>query len=114
MKLKHIKLAAALGFAAFSFQAHAECTYPKAPASIPDGAKASEPEMVAAMNAFKAYNDEVTAFGKCLDDEASAGAAGQSMAMKTMKAKKIAAAQDELQTKAKAFNEQVRAFKARA
>src|SRR4051812_6535480 len=113
MKLKHIKLAAALGFAAFSSQAHAECTYPKAPASIPDGAKASEPEMVAAMNAFKAYNDEVTAFGKCLDDEASAGGA-QSMALKTMKAKKIAAAQDELQSKAKAFNEQVRAFKARA
>jgi hypothetical protein len=109
MKLKHIKLAAAFAFAAFSFQAHAECAYPKAPATIPDGKTASEPEMVAAMNAFKAYNEEVAAFGKCLDDEAVS-----SMAAKTMKAKKVAAAQDELQAKAKLFNEQVRVFKARA
>ena len=113
MKLKHIKLAAALAFAAFSFQAQAECTYPKAPATIPDGKSASEPEMVAAMNAFKMYNDEVAAFGKCLDTEV-AGAGGQTMAMKTMKSKKIAAAQDELQEKAKLFNEQVRVFKSRA
>ena len=112
MNLKHIKLAATLAFAAFSFQAHAECTYPKAPATIPDGKSASEPEMVAAMNAFKAYNDEVSAFGKCLDDEANGGGA-QSMALKTMKTKKINAAQEELQAKAKLFNEQVRIFKAR-
>ena len=111
MKLKHIKFAAVLAFAGFSFQAHAECTYPKAPATIPDGKTASEPEMVAAMNAFKAYNEDVAAFGKCLDEEVSAG---QTMAMKTMKSKKIAAAQDELQEKAKLFNEQVRVFKSRA
>ena len=111
MKLKHIKLATALALAAFSFQAQAECTYPKAPATIPDGKTASEPEMVAAMNAFKTYNEEVAAFGKCLDSEV---AGGQTMAMKTMKSKKIAAAQDELQEKAKLFNEQVRVFKSRA
>ena len=112
MKLKHIKFAAVLAFAGFSFQAHAECTYPKAPATIPDGKTASEPEMVAAMNAFKAYNEDVATFGKCLDEEAMPG--GQSMALKTMKSKKVAAAQDELQEKAKLFNEQVRVFKSRA
>ncbi len=100
---------------AFAFSAHAECPFPKAPASIPDGKTASEPEMIAAMNAFKAYNDEVVSFGACLDDEAkSSGASGsQLMALKTMKSKKISAAQEELQTKAKLFNEQVRIFKSR-
>lgn len=95
---------------AFGTAAHAECAFPKAPATIPDGKSASEPEMVAAMNAFKAYNEEVVAFGSCLDSEAGGT---QTMASKTMKAKKINAAQEELQAKAKLFNEQVRIFKAR-
>ena len=106
---------AALASLAFAMSAHAECPFPKAPAVIPDGKSASEPEMIAAMKDFKTYNEEVTAFGTCLDDEAkSSGASGaQLMAMKTMKSKKIGAAQDELQAKAKLFNEQVRIFKAR-
>ena len=102
---------AALACLGFGLSAHAECAFPKAPATIPDGKSAAEAEMVAAMNAFKAYNEEVTAFAKCLDEEAAPG--GQSMALKTMKTKKINAAQEELQTKAKLFNEQVRIFKAR-
>lgn len=110
MKLKQIGLVTTLALAAVSFQAHADCSYPKAPASIPNGSTASEPEMIAAMNAFKTYNEEVVAFSACLDSEAGGT---QTMALKTMKAKKIAAAQDELQSKAKEFNEQVRAFKAR-
>lgn len=108
-----IQLTAVVAFAAFSFQAHAECAYPKAPTSIPDGKTASEPEMIAAMNAFKAYNEQVSAFGNCLDEEVKSAAGGNAMAIKTMKAKKIAAAQDELQARAKEFNEQVRVFKAR-
>ena len=112
-------LAAALAFTAalagFAGTAQADCAFPKAPASIPDGKTASEADMVAAMTAFKAYNDEVTAFGNCLDEEANSKAAGsaQRMQMKTMKTKKLNAAVDELQAKAKLFNEQVRIFKAR-
>jgi hypothetical protein len=100
---------------AYSFTAQAECAFPKAPASIPDGKTASEAEMIAAMNAFKAYNEEVTAFGACLEDETKAKAAGtaQLMQLKTMQAKKHNAAVAELQNKAKAFNEQVRLFKSR-
>ena len=101
----------ALGCLAFGASAHAECAFPKAPATIPDGKTASEPVMIEAMKAFKTYNEEVVAFGTCLDDEAKSA---NSMAQKTMKAKKIAAAQEELQAKAKLFNEQVRIFKARA
>lgn len=66
MKSMQIKFAAVLACAAFSFQAHAECAYPKAPATIPNGATASEQEMVGAMQAFKAYDADVNAFGACL------------------------------------------------
>lgn len=106
---------AALAALAFSFSAHAECAFPKAPASIPDGKTASEQEMLEAMNAFKAYNAEVTAFGGCLEEEVKDKPVGsaQLMQLKTMKAKKLNAAVDELQAKAKLFNEQVRIYKGR-
>jgi hypothetical protein len=98
-----------------SFSAHADCAFPKAPASMPDGKTASEAEMLAAMQAFKAYNDEVTAFGTCLEEETKSKSAGtaQIMQLKTMQAKKHNAAVDELQAKARLFNEQVRIYKAR-
>ena len=82
---------------------------------MPDGKTASEAEMVAAMQAFKAYNEEVTAFSACLEEETKSKAAGtaQLMQLKTMQTKKHNAAVAELQGKAKLFNEQVRIFKSR-
>ena len=115
----HTKKAGILALAslslALSFSAQADCAFPKAPAAIPDGKTASETEMVAAMNAFKAYNEEVNAFSACLDDETKSKASGtaQLMQLKSMQAKKHNAAVAELQEKAKAFNEQVRIYKAR-
>jgi hypothetical protein len=108
-----LKLGAA--FAVASFPVHAECTYPRAPATIPNGATATEQEMLAAMQAFKVYNEEVSAFGSCLDEETRSKAAGtaQLMQLKTMQTKKHNAAVAELQNKAREFNEQVRIFKAR-
>jgi hypothetical protein len=110
-----LKLSVALAFAVASVAAHADCAYPKAPASIPDGKTASESEMLAAMQAFKAYNEEVNAFGACLDEETKNKAAGtaQLMQLKTMQTKKHNAAVAELQSKAKEFNEQVRIYKAK-
>ena len=100
---------------AFAASAQAECAFPKAPATIPDGKTASEADMVAAMTAFKAYNEEVNAFGACLDGETKEKSAGtaQLMQLKTMQTKKLNAAVAELQGKAKEFNEQVRIFKSR-
>lgn len=105
-----------IALASFSIAARAECPYPKAPSIMPDGKSASEAEMIEAMKAFKAYNDEVTAFGACLEEETKSKAAGtmQLMQLKTLQMKKHNAAVDELQAKAKLFNEQVRIFKARA
>jgi hypothetical protein len=98
-----------------TLSAHAECAFPKAPASIPDGNTATEQEMLSAMTAFKAYNEEVNAFGGCLEQETRDKSAGtaQLMQMKTLQSKKLAAAVDELKGKAKLFNEQVRIYKAR-
>lgn len=95
--------------------AQADCAFPKPPTTIPDGKTASEAEMMEAMNTFKAYNADVTAFGACLEQETKEKAAGtaQLMQMKTMQSKKINAAVEELQAKAKLFNEQVRIYKAR-
>lgn len=100
---------------ASSFAAHGECAFPKAPAALPDGKTASQDEMVAAMHAFKAYKDEVTAFGACLEEETKAKASStmQLMQLKTMQAKKHNAAMAELEEKANKFNEQVRIFKSR-
>jgi hypothetical protein len=112
MKLQ-VVVAALLATA--SLAAQADCAYPKPPATIPNGATATESEMIAAMNAFKAYDAEVKKYGECLEQETKEKAAGtaQLMQLKTMQTKKLNAAVDELQAKAKEFNEQVRIFKAR-
>lgn len=115
MKLKQIKFTVAVVLTASSFAVHADCAYPKAPATIPNGATASAQEMVDAMQAFKAYDADVKSFGTCLEQETKGKAAGtaQLMQLKTMQTKKLNAAVDELQSKAKEFNQQVRMFKAR-
>lgn len=115
MNRKLLTIGAALALAFGVATAQAECAFPKPPATVPDGKTASEPEMVAAMQAFKAYNEEVNSFGACLEEETKSKAAGtaQLMQLKTMQTKKHNAAIDELQAKAKLFNEQVRVFKSR-
>ena len=115
MNRKLLAIGAVFAFAACAATAQAECAFPKSPASIPDGKTASEAEMVAAMQAFKAYNEEVNAFGACLEEETKNKAAGtaQLMQLKTMQTKKHNAAIDELQSKAKLFNEQVRIYKSK-
>jgi predicted nucleic acid-binding Zn-ribbon protein len=115
MTLTKTRLLAIVTFATLSLSAQADCVYPKAPASIPDGKTATEAEMLSAMTAFKTYDADVKAFGACLDDETKQKAAGtaQLMQIKTMQSKKLNAAVEELQSKAKEFNEQVRAYKAR-
>jgi hypothetical protein len=115
MTIRALLKTVAIASLALSFSAQADCAFPKAPASVPDGKTASEPDMIAAMQAFKTYNDEVAAFGTCLEQETKDKAAGtaQLMQLKTMQTKKHNAAVAELQQKAKLFNEQVRIFKSR-
>lgn len=101
--------------------AGAECVYPKAPASMPDGATATEEQMVAGMKAVKQYNTEVTAYLSCLEMEMNArveaaGAdapADQVEQIKAIHTKRHNAAVEELEAHAARFNEQVKAYKAR-
>jgi hypothetical protein len=100
--------------------ASADCTYPKAPESIPNGSTASQDEMLAAMSTFKQYNADVTAYLACLETETAdkvreaGGSTATIVQVKSMQAKKHNAAFGELQKLAEKFNDQVRTFKARA
>lgn len=103
------------------FQAHADCTYPPAPAALPDGKTASEAEMVEGMKAVKAYDKAVNDYLTCLDSEKQAqlnsmgpdAPKEQIQQINEIHSKKYNAAVEELEQRAANFNEQVRAFKSR-
>jgi hypothetical protein len=118
-----IRMAATLALAGLltSGWAAAECVYPKAPTSIPDGKTATEEEMLNGMRAVREYNTQVTAYLNCLDlqtqtDISAAGADAPKERIEQIKAinaKRHNAAVEELEAHAARFNEQVKAFKAR-
>ena len=101
--------------------ANAECTYPKEPANTPDGATATQEQMVEGMKAVKEYNGQVTAYLSCLDQEMNARveAAGpdapaeQIEQIKAIHTKRHNAAVEAQEQHAARYNEQVKAFKTR-
>lgn len=101
--------------------ANAECSYPKAPSGLPDGATATQDEMVGGMKAIKEYNSAVTAYLSCLETEMNTRieAAGQDAPadqleqIKAIHTKRHNAAVEELESTAARFNEQVKVFKGR-
>jgi predicted transglutaminase-like cysteine proteinase len=88
--------------------AFAECSAPSAPSKIPDGATASEPEMLAAMQTLKKYNEDVTVYTKCLQFEEKQNRISSGEAKKAHNA-----AVEKLESVASKFNEQVQVFKAK-
>ena len=115
--LKATILSLAGGLSLLCAAAQADCAYPKAPASIPNGSAASEAEMTAAAATFKQYNSAVTAYLACLQDETAAKSASvsatQVMQIKALQSKKHNSAVEELESNVAKFNAQVRAFKSR-
>jgi hypothetical protein len=101
--------------------ANAECTYPKEPANVPDGATATQDQMVEGMKAVKEYNTQVTNYLSCLEQEMNArveaagpdAPADQIEQIKAIHTKRHNAAVDALEQQAARFNEQVKVFKAR-
>jgi hypothetical protein len=101
--------------------ANAECTYPKEPANTPDGATATQEQMVEGMKSVKEYNGAVTAYLSCLEQEMATRveAAGpdapaeQIEQIKAIHTKRHNAAVEALESHAARFNEQVKAFKSR-
>ena len=101
--------------------AQADCVYPKSPTNLPDGATATQDDMVAGMKAVKEYNEQVNTYLTCLESEMNtrieaAGAdapAEQIEQIKAIHTKRHNAAVEELEASAAQFNEQVKVFKER-
>jgi hypothetical protein len=102
--------------------AYADCTYPAAPAKIPDGASATLEEMIAGQKAVNEYQKAINDYTACIDKELDANIAKagdklkpeQKADMQKVEAQKHNAAVDQLQSIADRFNEQVKVFKARS
>jgi len=89
-----------------------QCAFPATP-SVPDGANATEEEMGAAATAVRAYVDATQAGLTCLGDlEASLGEAITDEQRQSIVASYNTNV-DKLNATANAYNEAVRAFKAR-
>jgi hypothetical protein len=118
---KQIKLALTLAGLLAAGVAAADCVYPKTPTNMPDGATATEEQMVEGMKAVKEYNNQVSAYLSCLEMEMNArveaagrdAPADQVAQIKAIHTKRHNAAVEELEAHAARFNEQVKAYKAR-
>ena len=99
------------GYAQFAFSA---CNYPKININIPNGAKATMEEMVAAQSSFKAYNTDMDAYLVCLDDELSKISEDFEgyEDIKRISDDKYNAAIDQLTKAAEEWNQAVRGYKA--
>ncbi|MDX9875632.1 MAG: hypothetical protein RBS88_12020 [Spongiibacteraceae bacterium] len=91
--------------------AHAACELPQRP-TIPNGASASEQEMVDAQGAVRSYVDSAQAYLDCLVAEDKAAGDKESKDAKQARLDKYNAAVASMQEVGDQFNAQVREFKA--
>jgi hypothetical protein len=91
-----------------SLPAFADCQLPPPPSKIPDGATASEQEMLSAMNTLKQYNGDVNVYVKCLEFEEK-----QNRLSSSDRERQNNAAVSQLQSIADKFNQQVKIFKSK-
>ncbi|MEO1202755.1 MAG: hypothetical protein AAFX10_08615 [Pseudomonadota bacterium] len=97
--------------------AAAACEYPDR-ADLPNGATATEEEMIAGQRSIKKFMADMDAYLACIEKETEgADVEGEDPEIAAQRqaiaVKRHNAAVDELEQVAAAFNEQVRAFKAR-
>ena len=97
----------------FATPAMAACPYPD-DIQVPDGSKASEAEMIDGQTLVKSYMAEMENYLECLDKESSARTEEETDDQKAMHVKRHNAAVDAMEQVAASFNEQIRAYKARA
>lgn len=109
----------ASGFAAA--QANAACDYPTAPGKFPDGSVATLDEMKAAKASVVKYNTDMETYLACIKSEYDAKVASSANAtsaqkaeMQRMQDQKHNAAVEEVTDVTNRFNEQLRAYKAKA
>ena len=103
--------------------ADTNCTYPSAPAAVPDGATATKDQMVAAKNDTARYNTEMNVYLDCLKTATDKLTPADPSKLTPDQKKKVDdqikvlvaknnAAVDELQAVVGKFNEQLKAYKA--
>ena len=108
LPLSFLSLCLCLGAAT----AAAECTREAAPA-IPDGSTATLEDMQAAQQSMKAYIASGNAYMSCLEQEGVAAGEADTEEAKAMRVANHNATVDEQTAVAEAFNQAVKAFKAR-
>jgi hypothetical protein len=91
-------------------QASAECSLPE-PASIPDGANATNEEMVGAQTHVKQYIADMELYIICLDQEAASLEEPPTVEQTQRHTQLHNSAVDSMEAVAAQFNEQVRAYK---
>jgi predicted transglutaminase-like cysteine proteinase len=103
-----VLLAAAIAGWLAAPAALANCRLPSAPSKIPDGATASEQQMITAMQTIKEYNRDVQTYLKCLDFEVR-----QNRLSPNNQVSLHNAALSKLEEIATEFNHQVKIFKSK-
>ncbi len=110
-----------------SGHAHAACTYPTAPETIPDGNTATLDQMIAAQKAVRQFDQDIGAYTACLKLENDAAMAQvdqnqetdakkreeQKKELERMQIQKHNAAVEADEQLAARFNEQLKVFKAK-
>jgi hypothetical protein len=99
----------------------ADCAYPKKPADPPNGAKATQEEMIAAMKATRQFDADVKTYQACLDSDTETmlnalgddATAEEINRVKNKQSLKANTAYEDAAKVADAFNVQLRAYKAK-
>ena len=102
-------------------QAQAACDYPVAPGKFPDGTQATKEEMLGAKKSVVKYNADMEAYLICIKAEFESKVGGianitpeQKSEMERVQNQKQSAALEEVTSVTERFNEQLRAWKAKA
>lgn len=119
--MKSLLAAVAVAAAVLAPAAYADCSYPPAPAHLPDGNTATLKQMLGGMKAVNEYNHQMEGYLACikLERDSAVAHAGtkltkqQKQELEAIEIQKHNAAVDQLHTVANRFNEQVKIFKAR-
>ena len=110
----------AVGIAAAAPASYAACNYPKAPGQFPDGATATQPEMVEAQKSVKQFLADMDVYMSCVDTEHPAAPAGTKLSDEEQKAQdarervrvqKHNAAVSDMEAVAERFNVQLHIWK---
>jgi hypothetical protein len=110
----------ALGAASVASTTFAECAYPKAPTSYPDGRTATLEQMIAGQKTVKQFNADMDVYLKCVDEENPPPAEGANLtdadkkaiaAREVLRVKKHNAAVEAEEKVAEQFNTQLKIYK---